>query len=163
MNNKDKGFSLVEVLIVVAILVVLAGTAAIGVNIVSGRAAGQCASQLKSSILSNRTNALGRTSAELMVSKDANGVFIVESINGSSLATKYVGKKDVSISCSIDGGASYNDLNGSSVSFTFDRSSGGLASVNGAPAVADIKFKIAKNSSSYIVTVHHLTGKTDIE
>lgn len=163
MKNNNKGFSLIEVIVVAAILVVLAGTATIGYNMLSGRAASQCASQLKSIILLNRTHALGMTSADVSISVNSNGVFVTETINGGAGSSKNIGKSDVNVSYSLDGGASYNDLSGTSVSFSFDRSSGALASINGVAASTDIKFKVSKNSSNYIVTVHHLTGKTDIE
>ena len=157
MKN-NKGMTLVEIIIVVAILSIISAAGVIGVGMITGRPAQECAIKLKSTISSNRTSALGKKSCDLTISSDGTYVYAVETINGTAGNSQVIGTKNVKAEYSLDGGASYTDLTGGSVTFSFDRSDGSLKGMD-----SDIVFRITKNTTVYQVRIYHLTGKVEAE
>ena len=59
MKNDNRGLSLVEVVIVLAIMAVLGTVVSVGVNLVTRKPADQCASRLQTVLQNNRMTTMG--------------------------------------------------------------------------------------------------------
>lgn len=94
--KRNEGFSLVELIVVIAILAVLSTAAVMGIGMVSGWRMNQCVSLLDSGLKETRVDALSREAAYLTISCDENGNYYMEGtrhpkekIAGSSITIVY--------------------------------------------------------------------------
>lgn len=76
--KRNEGFSLIELIVVLAILAVLSTAAVMGIGMVSGWRINQCVSLLDSGLKETRMNALSRETAYLIVSCDTDGNYYME-------------------------------------------------------------------------------------
>lgn len=160
MTKDNRGFSLIEMVVVVAIIIVLSTAAALSMAAVSGKPAEQCAQSLKVEILSNRTVSLGKKDATLTISKQSDGIHVTEAYtldSGSVTNDRVIAPNTVDISFSSDG-SSYTAIDASGIVLEFDRSSGSLKNYS-----SNIFFKSTKAGKTYKVTVYQLTGKAIAE
>lgn len=160
MPKDNKGFSLVELIVVLAILLVLSAASVIGLSLTSGKPAEQCASELKGAILSNRTVSLGKKDAKLVVSKQADGVHVTESYtlpSGAFSKDVVIAPNTVDLSFSTND-STYSSVDSGGIVIEFDRSSGSLKGYT-----SNIYFKASKAGKEYKVTVYQLTGKAIME
>lgn len=76
--KQNEGFSLVELIVVIAILGVLSTAAVVGIGMISGWRINKCVSLLDSGLKETRTDALSREAAYLIISCDENGNYYME-------------------------------------------------------------------------------------
>lgn len=161
--------SLVEIIIVVAIMAVFAGTMSYSINWASGKAAEECAQKLAYSLQQARTMAMGKNSVTITVKKDDSGNIVTETeivSNGAASPTKTtstVGKKTVSVK--FYDGTTENELddNTNKAVFVFDRASGALKTLNGSEAnTTSPKFTITKGSTKRTVEIVPITGRISV-
>lgn len=153
----NRGISLMELIVVTAIMVVLAGTTAFSIRMVSNRSASQCAENMKIGLEKHRTSVMGKKNGRIAFFTDGSGnVYMQEEFDYSAAfvkdmtkATK-IGRNNVEVTC--NGTA----LSPTPVIFEFYRS-GALkdGSVN-CPIV------IKRHSREYTLTVEPLTGKISL-
>lgn len=160
--KKDKGFSLVELIIVVAIIAVLTGGVAIGLGVIFDKPADGCAKKMQAVLQNARTTSLGRLddTIEIGVESGSGKVYVKETVtdkDGTSTVRpiQYIGDSKVSITCKSGTGASMS----LPISIKFDRSNGGL--IGGKNACSEIKIE-AKNRTRY-VKLNYITGKITYE
>lgn len=157
--NNEKGFSLVELIVIIAIMVVLIGAASIGFGLVSTKSATQCARNIKISLEKNRLNTLGKKNGYVGFYKGADGIYMIEKFDYSESpqislydSSTKIGKSDVTVSYGPSSD-SLTPLDGDGVIVEFKRSDGSLKSGS------DIVFVVSKNSRTYTITVDSLTGR----
>ena len=166
MKKDNRGLSLLEVVIVVSMMIILSTVGILGVNMISGKPAEQCAESIKVSLTGNRTTALGKFDAEAVLIKNGNRYEIEETTykqDGSVENTKAysVGSKDVTVEYSLTSSVSgYAPLPDTGLLISFDRGTGALE--NPSPS-SDLYIRCTKAGKSYVVHVYHLTGKAVIE
>ena len=80
MKRNNRGMSLVEVIIVVAILSIVAGGITMGIGFITGKPADECANKLRAALQSNRTTTMGKLSAKLEICVEDDGIYIKETI-----------------------------------------------------------------------------------
>lgn len=163
---EDKGFSLVELIIVVAIIAVLGGVALTGMSLLTNKAVDECAKKIQIALEGNRSTTMGKYSGYLEFTADSNGVYVEEFINGASEGKIQIGQSGVSVTVSSQkvGEATAIDTTLSATPFKveFDRADGSLKK----QAVIDAyvtSFKISRGDREIIVTVDKLTGRVDLE
>lgn len=166
MRNNNKGFSLVELIIVVAIISLFTGIAGYGISLSSGKAADECAQKLASSIQRARTSSMGKNETKIEISKDEDGVWAQETVTLADKDTGGAGA-DVPQEKVKVGAKNLNvKFNGSVLSegdvvkLEFDRSSGAL---KGYDSTAELLFVISKASKERKVKIVPLTGKVTVE
>lgn len=165
----NKGMSLVELIVVVAILAIFTGGITYSMNWASGKAAEECAQKLAYSLQQARTMAMGKNNVIVTVKKNSEGDVVTEvmiTTNTDSgididTITSKVGKKNVTVKFSD--GSSESELSESGVKFEFDRASGALKLLNDAEAGATSpSFTISKGSTMRIVDIVSITGRISV-
>lgn len=153
----NKGYSLVELIAVITIIILLSSIGIIGVTLGSGKPAGECISNLKVMVINDRTMAMGKYKTELTITADATGVYATEQVwtdaTNSDTTTKQIGKKGVELAYSADG-TTYSAIPTGGIKMEFDRASGALKSPTN-----DMYFKATKAGYDYKMTIFHFTGK----
>ena len=127
-KKNNGGFSLVELIVVIAISVVLIGAATISIRSVMGVEVKQCARNIESIINKTRVTTMGKDSAVLEIYKDASdgAYYYKTTINGTVSAPSKVGKSRIDVYYSMkDDYSDKTQLNSSDkIMLQFDRSSG---------------------------------------
>lgn len=154
----NRGVSLIELLVVMAIMVVLAGGTALSINMVVNREANRCAENMKISLEKNRTSVMGRKNGRIAFFTDADGnIYYQEEFDYTSdvfpkdltKATK-IGKKNVQVTCN---GV---PLGTSGVVFEFSRL-GSLKEGSGNTPIV-----IKRGSRVFTLKIEAITGKISL-
>ncbi|MCR5702475.1 MAG: type II secretion system GspH family protein [Lachnospiraceae bacterium] len=78
LRKDNRGVSLIELIVVMAIMVVLVGAASVGISLVSTKAATQCAKNMQISLNKARINAMGKKNSYIAFIQTGDGVYMVE-------------------------------------------------------------------------------------
>ncbi len=165
----NRGISLVELTVIMAIIVILTAVVSIGLNASSTKPALKCAQKISYSLQKARTSSVGKVDYTFTLRVDAGNAVVSSVTEQVKPADPPRGPfdttmaSDVAVSYSADGGASYVDLPaGSAMTFKFDRSSGRISSVEvGGAGINLTNIRTTRNGKSYVLTIHMLTGKVD--
>lgn len=164
-KKNNGGFSLVELIVVIAISVVLIGAATISIRSVMGVEVKQCARNIESIINKTRVTTMGKDSAVLEIYKDASdgAYYYKTTINGTVSDPSKIGKNRIDVYYSVnDDYTGKTQLNGSdSIVLQFDRSSG--AQKPDANGKCCSRIWIQKNSTEKVITIYKETGKVVCE
>ena len=172
MKN-NKGFSLVELIIVVAIMAVMGGFIFMSFGLLTGQDARKCASNL-STVLDKEKNYALTKSAEadcyVEISLTSDGYFaeyfVPEKAIGTAMVSidkQQIGKASVLISCyGGDGSLKGTMTSGSKLKIVYNRVSGALkeVSING---TSDIEMIRIDKGRTYEIELFTATGKHTLE
>lgn len=170
MKRNNRGMSLVEVIIVVAILSIVAGGITIGVGFITGKPADECANKLRAALQSNRTTTMGKLSAELLIYGNTDGVWVVEVIDGTAKTPVKIGSSGVGIKIETSDGmvSSLNtetptseSLPNTPLRISFNRSSGAFNPLPGGGYCTEIV--ISKGNTVKTLKLYYLTGKIELQ
>lgn len=169
-RTDNLGFSLVELIIVVAIMALMIGVVGYGLSLSSGKPAEECARKFAASVQHGRMTTMGKYRNTITVSKDAatGNIVVSEAIvtqidesGAESTITRSsnVGSKSVTFEYSTDGGSTYTELTpGSAITLRFDSGSGALKKT-GPGGTYYANYKISKANKTKYVTIETLTGR----
>ncbi len=168
MRSDNRGFSLVEIVVVISILLLLSTAGVIGISAISSKPAEKCAESIKTALLSNRTTALGKYKAMITLENDGKSILANETLykqggTVESTRTTKVGSKDVVLTWSIDNGANWISSSDSDLKIVFNRSIGAMELPDYPDSSGDLQIKCTKAGKSYVVLVYRLTGKVVIQ
>ncbi len=180
MMRDNKGFSLVELVVVVALMAIVGGFMAYSFSLVTGQEARQCANNLSTALNKAKNYALtksGNSDAYMELSRETNGSYVVQyfvpkspvdvSAGYVQLDQETVGKRAVEITCFLQGGSSFQITESSHLRICYDRISGAFKEavwVNSATETKDYCEKISiKRGKTYQVTLISATGKHSVE
>ena len=162
----NNGFSLVEIIIVLAIVSVLTGTVSYGLSYFSGKPAEECAQKTTSVLSHARTTTMGKYKVLVQIKNNAGVISIEQSVyrsqedynnNTPEITTTVVGAKGVDFEYSCDG-TNYVQLGeGDTLTLEFSRSTGALKE-NGAGAYWQY-FRISKAQTIRDISIVPLTGR----
>ncbi len=160
MTKNNRGYSLIELIVVIAILMIVAGGTILGVGVLSGKPADQCASSLNMAFSSHRVSAKGKaydaSKTYLIVKKESDDcIYTEESIDGNKTTLK-ICSKGVDLSY-VQGGVTKTLSPGNSIKFTFDRATGAFKVGDDISLIT-----IKKASREYNLTLYNLTGKVKL-
>lgn len=155
-KKDNKGYSLVEMIVILAIMAALGGVVVYGLSLVSSKPVTQCARQMQILLEQNRTVAMGKeNNTYVVIYKTSSGIMAQEFINGSlSGEPTKIGESTVDVTC---GGSSIGNSVDDGVKVEFDRSTGALK------GNAKLVFVISRGSRVSTLTIERLTGKVRIE
>lgn len=166
----DKGFSLVELIIVIAIMMVLLGSIVYSVLVVFSANAKTCSNNIQRAIADCKVTSMGKADAYMELWRDtdqnvytqvyvydpAAGGFVAQDEQQVGTSKIYVGyvKEGDTVADAIDLTA------GSSVTIKFDRSSGSFDTAAYANCAQII---VRGGSKNYAIEMVRLTGKCTVE
>ena len=142
-KQDNRGMSLVEIIIVVAIMSIFIGTVGYGLSMISGKPAEECGQKLLSALQHTRTITMGKKDTTITIFMDAEERIAVKEVavklleNDGNTTTEeresVVGAKGVAVICTMSDGSTVNITGTNMVELKFDRGSGALRStrVNG--------------------------------
>lgn len=167
----NRGFSLIEVVIVVAIMSVMIGTISYGLSFSSGKPAEQAAQELTSQLQHTRTSTMGKFRVDITIRKDAtDGTTVFESTtynnqddfnnHAGTTVSNVVAESRVRVEYSIDG-TNYTELTpGASISIGFSRSTGALRQDPSGNYICF--FRLSRTNTTRVVSIVPLTGRVAI-
>lgn len=182
MTQNNNGYSLVEMIIVIAIIAILTGGVFLSINLVFGANAKTCANDLKNAISQCKVNAMGKSNASLEIYRDSSNQciyvrqWIEESYGWQAKEPEKISNAKVYVTYTIEGSGSSPELDGTkSIFIGFDRSSGSFKaaaildeSCVGTHNILDEDsiysgFFVGGGRRKYDIELIKLTGKVSIE
>lgn len=159
----NRGISLVEIIVVVALMSILVAGSVIGISMVSGKPVDRCASSLKMALTNNRLTAVGKKTSSILIKMETDGsVWVVEDLDGSPSKTRMC-DKGVNVRIHYVSGTDQTLTPGDETDkISFNRSTGEFIFVTG----KEIEYiEITKNHSSRVrkLIFYSLTGKVALE
>lgn len=162
----NRGFSLIELIVIMAIIIIIGAGMLIGLGLLSGAEAKKCVNKLDSGLKLTKTVCMSKAAGELEFSCDASGDYYME-ITG--YAREKIGKSSLSVVYTTGTGASAADTvmaNGTSLKLSFQRGSGMFAGIgtdgSGNPVYCT-KITITQNTTTKTIILIPETGKHYIE
>lgn len=167
-TKDEKGFSLVEVIIVIAMLAILTGTVTYGFAFISGKPAEECAKKMTSQLQRARTDTMGKYKTIVEITKNTEGQVVVntkvtmlqeDGTQSVSQNTNVVGKAGILVSYEANG-IQTEITEANSLSLEFDRGTGALAKTNGSAIMAEQcqRIQLQKNGKVKTITIVPITG-----
>lgn len=168
MKNKNAGMSIVEIVIVIAIMAILLGAGAYGIGQVTGYRARECANAVSTSLSECKVTTLGKAKStgdiywELYTD---GGRYYVRTVYNAGTATEYaktekVGESGLTVTCEDSSGGSVAVTGGpgSGLSLCFNRASGSLCELDGTVTTKK-KIIVSRGSKTYTIEMYPATGK----
>lgn len=162
----NRGYSLIELIVTLAVIVIVGSGAIMGIGLLSGTDAKKCIGKLEDGLKLTKTICMSKENGKLELSRDASGDYYME-ITGS--LKEKIGKSSLTVLYTTGSGASAVDtnlVNGSSLSLSFKRGSGIFNPVGTDGAGQPIyctKIAVTQNSTTKTITLIPETGKHYIE
>lgn len=171
MKNNNGGYTLVELIIVIAIMAILATTAILSVSTLSSAAARQSSNEISALLSECRVNAMSRAgSYYLKLTQGENGKISGEYFREGEtqpLKVSTLSDRAVDAAWSFTGAAAA-DLKDAPLYIAFDRTTGGVSnfsdSADGSVAnTAQCQIQVSGGSRTYTVTADALTGACSVQ
>lgn len=169
LKQDNRGISLVEIIIVVAIMTIVGGGLYIGISAVSDKPSQQCAEKLVHSLTRHRTTAMGKKSGgtqfEIKKNTEADGGRIVAREIVEGVPSEWIPISDRTVDVYYTIGGTETKLDSTPLVLKFKRGSGGFEKV---AAVGDYctQLRVIRGDSvntEFIVELSPLTGKVNIK
>ena len=167
MRRDNRGLSLVELMVVIAIIAVVTSVGVMGVNAMTGRPAQQCAQKVVYSLERHRTTAMGKVDASYTLRWDAsqNQVMLDEYVKNEgagTTSTTPLGAGGVKLFYITSADATEHSLEAEgSLTLSFDRSSGAFKPLASGAFCTEIIAK--RGGREFSVKLVPLTGKVYID
>lgn len=150
MKSNNKGFTLVELIVVMAIIAIFTAIVGLSISTLNSAKAERCAASVNSLISKCRADSLGRTgSSYLTISLDDKGNIVCEHSDGANVSTDAFPASGVSVLFTTT--STYALTTANSLTLSFDRSTGAQNS----PSYTAITFTSGR---TYTITLVPSTG-----
>ncbi|MCM1089691.1 MAG: type II secretion system GspH family protein [Butyrivibrio sp.] len=175
MRQDNRGMSLVELTIVVAIIAVVSAVGIMSFNAMSGKPAQQCAQKLVYSLEKHRTTSASKVGAYYVLSFDpATKEIVAEefvtndlSLGYTSIGKSAIGAANVEITYYVDGDAAGHSLSAGAITLSFDRTSGAFKQLSSSNTATNgrycTKIVASRGGREFEVTLVPFTGKVYID
>ena len=170
MRKDNRGLSLVELVIVIAILAVVGSLVTMGLSAATSKPAEECAKKIAATLNSARMSTMGKQSVSINLYQNGDYVYAEEMVNGIVTKNYQVGGKGVQVEYMLEGGG-YQALGdeSSKLSLSFKRTTGGFHyPIIGDPAVDTpeskycVEIRVTKGTRVNTLDLAYLTGKITV-
>lgn len=178
MGKDNSGFSLVELLVAMAIITVMGSMLFIGMGIIPRTAAKSCANSLKAAIGQTRIMTMGKKETIFVLKRDTDGKYYTfekyDDGNGTFVEStpELCGKSTVIVSYHLESTGTdpltdtnyYQMAEGDSMTLSFDRGSGKLlqGGAVGSNGLCDA-IKVEGGGATYTIRIYTATGKITLD
>ena len=165
MKN-NKGFSLIELIVVIAIIAVLVGASSVGISVLWGFYPKECANNLEAKLNKTRIDSMGKANMALELYQGSDGSYYADLVTYdssgavSSTTSEKIGRKSLTITYKDTTGAT-GTLGTDHIAVCYDRSSGALKA-NSSGKIYN-EFTISQRSTTKTVTIYAETGKVTVD
>ncbi len=165
-ENNNNGYSIIELIIVLAIIAIIISTVFYSIILVFSANAKSCANNMQRSIGDCKVTTMGKSAAYMELYRDADQnvytrMYVMDS-GGSYVPSEpqKVGTSRVYVAYTPEGGAETELLAGDKIEIRFDRASGGFEE----DASGNIyeKLHVQGGSKKYEIVLTKLTGKSEV-
>lgn len=165
-ENNNNGYSIIELIIVLAIIAIIISTVFYSIILVFSANAKSCANNMQRSIGDCKVTTMGKSAAYIELYRDADQnvytrMYVMDS-GGSYVPSEpqKVGTSRVYVAYTPEGGAETELLAGDKIEIRFDRASGGFEE----DASGNIyeKLHVQGGSKKYEIVLTKLTGKSEV-
>lgn len=161
--RNSKGFSLVELIVVAAIIGICIGLASLSVSVVFSSLAMKCSNSINAELSKCRINAMSRAAdVYLRLYCDADGNVIADYCEGGAVvSSEEVGGSRVTVTFETDTEHTLSYSGGVDLCLTFRRDSGALVTLKSDGSDAEYqctKITVSGGGRSYIITLVPATG-----
>ena len=168
LNSDNRGFSLVELVIVLALISAISAIAGYGFSMTNGKPAQECAKKLAGAISHGRTTTMGKYRNEIIVKKETNGTLTVtedtlirvenDGTDVRSSRDSVVGAKGVTVEYQIGTGGYIELTEGNEIRLRYDSGSGAMKKTANGGSDYYTGFRISKAGKVWYVKLETLTG-----
>lgn len=160
MGKDHRGITMVELMVIVAIMLVVTGSVINLGGYLNGKQARQCAYKLEAALSEIRTETMSKSTGELesvyfVLENTGGNIYAKQIIKGNERSDLIGEQVEVLVTDSM--GISSVLENGSQAYIYFDRASGGLAE----QAVRYTQIEIIQGITTYIVEIEPETGRIE--
>lgn len=160
MKRKDKGFSLIELIVVIALMAVAVTVSGYSLSYISLANAKNCATEIKSKLEAARAETTTRVKESptvVLISADDEGVYY--HIGGTEGYTvKKIGNSTINVKCDGTELKSISDPSqNEGIQFIYDKASGAFKTVG------CNKMTVSSGGRTYTLTFYQATGKIKME
>ncbi|MDE6600589.1 MAG: prepilin-type N-terminal cleavage/methylation domain-containing protein [Lachnospiraceae bacterium] len=167
--GKDNGgYSLVELIIVIAIIALIISTVFYSVVMVFGANAKSCANNIQRAIADCKVTTMGKSSAYMELYRDTDQnvytkMYVWDNGSGAYVPSEpqKVGTGRVYVAYTPKGGAETELLAGDTIEIRFDRASGGFAKSASSGDIYE-SLHVQAGSKNYEIVLTELTGKSEV-
>ena len=164
IHSNNKGLTLVELIVVVAIMGIVSIGGISGINLIYSTSAKETSSKLNSALNRARTEAMSRSQASLDIYEQDSEYYVKFKINGAEEAPIRVGTSRVNVSYTDTQGNTKKLTAPNSLKIEFDRETGAFKPLDSGSGDAYLKkITVSSGTKVYTITCERLTGKTKLK
>lgn len=160
---KNRGFSLIELLVVIVVLAILSVGAVSGIGMISGWKIKECTQKLDSAIGETQMNAMSKEACSLLISKDGDGNYYMEM---TGMQPEKIADDSFSITYISSENPGEQPISESGLEISFDRSSGAYQPIDRTYEGDDVycrKIMIRRGNRTKTIRLIKDTGRHYIE
>ena len=171
MKINNKGMSLVEIIIVIALISIVTGVIGYNISLAKAKDIEECAKKMTSAIQHCRTVTMGKYDTTITIAYEDNKIVATETMTsvdetGASVVKtdkKVIGKKGLDVTYSVSGGGGgEKSLQTEALILKFNRGNGSLESTNGNDGQFCTKIVISRGAKSRIIEIVPITGRVSL-
>ena len=149
MKTENRGFTLIELIVVIVILGIAAALVGASLSTVSGARANKCAASTDALLSRCRIGCMSKTGETYLALSVAGGKFTAVYYENGAQVESFTGDANIAVQYAVSDGT-LTDLGATTVNIRFKRDSGELDTTNGA-AVTSLAFTSGRTYTINIV------------
>ena len=164
-QKNNKGFSLTELIVVIAVMGVVMIGGVITLGLLYSASAKEASSKLNSALNKTRTECMTKSSASILIEEKADSrYYITYNISGNDQPAVLIGDSRVVISYKDSENDSTTIAGSNTLTISFDRETGAFKQINaeGTPVYCK-EIHIEAGHKTYTIQCERLTGKTTLK